>query len=79
MLAASSKVTQESDFGLNGPVSDVCVHMYSVTIMPLGHHNTHQMSCPEVGNDCHTSTRRIGNELRAPGRLPQLGKGKSLE
>ena len=62
VVLTSSKVTQESIFRLNELTRDISEPTHYFTIMPLGHHSTRQMSCPEVGNDRHTSKRRKGHE-----------------
>ena len=47
------------------PVRDVVSRLGFSTILPLQHHNTRQMGCPEVQNGRHTSARRISRVCSA--------------
>ena len=47
------------------PVRDVVSRLGFSTILPLQHHNTRQMGCPEVQNGRHASARRISRVCSA--------------
>jgi hypothetical protein len=47
------------------PVRDVVSRLGFSTILPLQHHNTRQMGCPEVQNGRHASARRMSRVCSA--------------
>ena len=47
------------------PVRDAMSRLGISTILPLQHHNTRQMGCPEVQNGRHASARRISRVCSA--------------
>ena len=47
------------------PVRDVVSCLGFSTMLPLQHHNTRQMGCPEVQNGRHASARRMSRVCSA--------------
>ena len=61
----SPKTSQNRVLANFEPVRDVVSRLGFSTILPLQHHNTRQMGCPEVQNGRHASARRMSRVCSA--------------